>query len=313
LLIIKPMAGKKEGQVTGGNALHQLPSTSTALIRVRLHHFFSCSNLIVLRSNWPRRHMISTRLSQLLCVSGFVFLLTGEASSQIYTETVTTGAGQNQSSRSYYMPKMFKVVQSDGTSVIMRFDGDYWISVDSKKKQYWQMSFAELEAKMKGMAKQMESAMQQMRKQMESMPPDQRRKMEQMMGPNLGASSTPGKLAVNKAGQSRTISGFSCSRYAITENGKEILVLWTTRDVPEFAAMRKDYERFAKSMAAMRNSAAGDSHGRAWAEAIKAVDGFPMETESAGINSTVTKLERKSTPASEFDPPAGYKKVAAPF
>jgi hypothetical protein len=136
--------------------------------------------------------------------------------------------------------------------------------------------------------------------------------VEQMMKQQLGGGASGGKLEVRKGGPSRTIGGFSCARYAVAESGKEILVLWTAKDVREFAAMRRDYEKFARSMAAMRGSQAG-SLSRAWSEAMKVIDGFPMETESAGSKTTVTKLERKSTPAGEFEAPAGYKRVPPPF
>jgi hypothetical protein len=52
---------------------------------------------------------------------------------------------------------------------------------------------------------------------------------------------------------------------------------------------------------------------RAWAEAMKSIDGFPMETESAGSKTAVTKLERRPAPANEFEAPAGFKKVPPPF
>jgi hypothetical protein len=210
------------------------------------------------------------------------------------------------------MPQMFKFVQDDGSSIIMRFDRDLWISADSKKKEYWQMTFAELETKMKATGAQMDSAMEQMQKQLESMPPEQRKMVEQMMKQQLGGGASGGKLEVRKGGPSRTIGGFSCARYAVAESGKEILVLWTAKDVREFAAMRRDYEKFARSMAAMRGAQAG-SLSRAWSEAMKVIDGFPMETESAGSKTTVTKLERKSTPAGEFEAPAGWKRVPPPF
>jgi hypothetical protein len=248
---------------------------------------------------------------KLVGFAAVLFLLSAEARGQIYTESVTSG-NQNHSARSYYMPRMFKFVQDDGSSIVMRFDRDLWISADSKKKEYWQMTFSELETKMKGMGAQRDSAMQQMQKQMESMPPEQRRMVEQMMKKQLGGGGSGGKLEVRKGGPSRTIGGFSCTRYAVAENGKEILVLWTAKDVPEFAAMRRDYEKFARSTAAMRGSQAG-SLSRAWAEAMNAIDGFPMETESAGSKTTVTKLEKKSTPAGEFEAPAGSKKVPPPF
>lgn len=77
--------------------------------------------------------------------------------------------------------------------------------------------------------------------------------------------------------------------------------------------MRKDYERFAKSIAAMRPSSGADTQMRAWAEAMKSIDGFPMETESAGSKTAVTKLERRPTPANEFEAPAGFEKVPPPF
>jgi hypothetical protein len=208
------------------------------------------------------------------------------------------------------MPGMFKFVQEDGGLIIMRFDRDYWISADSKKKEYWQMTFAELEAKMRGMGAQMDSAMREMQKQLESMPPEQRRMVEQMMKNPMGGAG--GRLEVRKGGPQRTIGGFSCTRYAVAENGKEILVLWTAAEVREFAPMRKDYERFARNMAAIKGAQAS-SLSRAWTEAMKAIDGFPMETESAGVKTTVTKLEKKSMPAGEFEPPAGYQKVSPPF
>jgi hypothetical protein len=66
-------------------------------------------------------------------------------------------------------------------------------------------------------------------------------------------------------------------------------------------------------MAAMRPASGADTQTRAWTEAMKAIDGFPMETEAAGSKTTVTRLERKPTPASEFEAPAGYKKVPPPF
>jgi hypothetical protein len=251
------------------------------------------------------------RLVAACIVSACLFI--GSASAQLYTESTTLAGGQTKTSQSYYMPGMFKFVQDDGSTVIIRFDREYWIGADTRKKEYWQMTFAELEAKMKTFGVQMDAAVQQMQKQLESMPPDQRQKIEQMMDSQLGAKGASGPLAVKKGGPARTIAGLASTRLSVTESGKEILVLWTARDVPEFTAMRKDYEKFARSMAAMRPSSGADTQTRAWAEAMKTIDGFPMETESAGSKTTVTKFERKRTPASDFEAPAGYKKVPPPF
>lgn len=257
-------------------------------------------------------------MNSLLRLLGFgtavAYLSIGSAWAQIYTESTTTAGGQTRTAQSYYMPGMFKSIQDDGGIVIMRFDRDYWIGADSKKKEYWQMTFADLEAKMKNLGGQMDAAMQQMRQKLESLPPEQRKQIEQMMGTQLtGKKAAGAPLEVKKGGPSRKIAGLPCTLYAVTEGGREVLVLWSTREVPEFAALRKDYERFATTMSAMRSRSGDDSQSRVWAEAMKAADGFPMETETAGFKTTVTKLERRSTAGSEFDAPAGYKKVPAPF
>jgi hypothetical protein len=63
----------------------------------------------------------------------------------------------------------------------------------------------------------------------------------------------------------------------------------------------------------MRSKSGGDTQTRAWAEAMQSIEGFPMETESEGSKTTVTKLERRPTPAGEFEAPAGFKKVPPPF
>ena len=45
-------------------------------------------------------------------------------------------------------------------------------------------------------------------------------------------------------------------------------------------------------------------------DAFKKIDGFPIQTEmSQGITNTVTKVEKRTASASEFEVPAGYKKV----
>lgn len=45
-------------------------------------------------------------------------------------------------------------------------------------------------------------------------------------------------------------------------------------------------------------------------DAFKKIDGFPIQTEmSQGITNTVTKVEKRAASASEFEVPAGYKKV----
>jgi hypothetical protein len=51
-------------------------------------------------------------------------------------------------------------------------------------------------------------------------------------------------------------------------------------------------------------------------DAYQKMDGFPMETDvdmMGKMTTVVTKVEKRSTPASEFSVPAGYTKTESPM
>jgi len=186
-------------------------------------------------------------MSQSLKQAFFLVMLfscvVARAQGQVYTESVTTGLSQKQmNTKSYYMPKMFKMIQNSGNVIIIRLDKELMISVNNENKEYSQMNFAELEAKMKELRSKVDTAMQEMQKKMAEMPPQQRKMMEQIMGKSFGLGSSGGKLEVKKSGESRTISGYACTKLVVTQDDKEVLVLWTTKDIKEFASIRNDYE-----------------------------------------------------------------------
>jgi hypothetical protein len=248
---------------------------------------------------------------------GITILLLGlavQAHGQIYTERMTTGMGNDQQhSQTYYMPKMMKIVHHNGNALIIRLDKELLISVDNQKKEYSQMTFAELETRMKEMRGRMEAALQEMQKKMADMPPEQRKLMEQMMAKSPVAGLRGGQYEVKRSGETKTISGFACTKYVVTRDGSDVLVLWTTKDVKEFATLRQDYEQFVRRMAPLPASASKGSGGMptdAWTEAMKVIDGFPIQEEVMGVTTVVTKLVRKPIATSEFEPPAGYKQVA---
>jgi hypothetical protein len=251
-------------------------------------------------------------------ILGLAILVLGvamPASGQIYTESVTTGIEEKpQPTQSYFMPKMHKHVQSDGKSVIFRLDKELVIFVDPAKKEYSSMTFQELEQSMQGLQGKMQAALQEMQKQLANLPVEQRRRLEQMIGKELGAGAGDVRYEVKKTGETKTISGYACTKYVVTEGGRDVLVLWVTREVREFAALRRDYEHLAKrlaSVAAPFSKWAGMPM-EAWAAALKVVDGFPMQQDTSGITTVVTKLERRSIPLGEFEPPPGYRQVAMP-
>jgi GLPGLI family protein len=218
------------------------------------------------------------------------------------TTTIPMANGREIHSTSNYRPHMIRQ-SSENNAMIFRLDKEMMYMVDTEKKEYSEMTFAEMEAYAKKANKKLEGKMAEMNEQLKNMPPEQRKAMEDMMG-SVGMGGKNAKIDVTKTTEKKTISGYTCIKYVMKENGKEIGNVWTTTGVPDFSAMQKDIKEFSQRMAAQMPKA-GEM-----VVAMKKVDGFPVQTTIAGITTIVTKIEKKTAAASEFEVPAGYKKVA---
>jgi hypothetical protein len=198
--------------------------------------------------------------------------------------TVTKFAGTTEMHySSCYRPHMFKQ-WSDKDATIFRLDKEIIYSIDNERKEYSEMTFSEMEKTAKKAGGEMDAQMAELKKQLADMPAEQREAMEQMMGGKTKSSGEEAKLDVSKTGETKTLSGYKCTKYLIKENDKEFGTLWTTTSVPDFGAMQNDFKAFSQRMAS-------------------------LTTIIAGMTMTVTKFEKRSIAASEFEVPSGYKKV----
>lgn len=250
-----------------------------------------------------RNHIRLSVLLVVLCI-GAVALGQG-----IYTETNTTvqaAGNQTFQGQSYFMPKMMKTVTGD-QEIIIRLDKQMIYRINVADKTYSEMTFAEWEAQMKKASAEMDSKMAELQKRLASMPPEQRQMMEKMMSAQMQAKNVgQAKLEVKNTGEKKTVAGLSATKYVVLQDGKEFITAWTTNEIKGFASMRKDYEEMASRLAA---SAPGG--GASMVEAMKKIDGYPLEMDmSMGVKTEVTKVESKSFPASDFEVPAGFTKVA---
>jgi hypothetical protein len=225
---------------------------------------------------------------------------------ELYWEstTVTKIAGATEMHHSScYRPQMFKQ-WSDKDATIFRLDKEIIYTIDNTRKEYSEMTFSEMEAMAKKASGEMDAQMAEMKKQLAEMPAEQREAMEKMMGGMMKGGSEEAKLDVTKTGETKTISGYKCIKYLIKENDKEFGTLWTTTAVPDFSAMQNDFKAFSQRMASLTTM-----RGSQMAAAMKKIEGFPIQTVIAGMTMTVTKFEKRSIAAGEFDVPSGYKKV----
>lgn len=230
-----------------------------------------------------------------------------------YWQAKTEGSVGESTTENFAMPKMFKTVikggPNDGSVTIMRLDKQVFWTLDSKKKTYSELTFDEMEKMASKMGTKMDAAMEKMNKELADMPKEQREMMMKMMGGKMpGASATDAAIEVKKTSERKTISGYATTKYQVRQDGNDIVTLWITKDVKGFEKLMADWKQFANRMSSLTAR-----FGKGVAEAYKDVDGFPMQTTATMMNqsvtTTVTKLENRSTPASEFDVPAGYTKV----
>lgn len=127
------------------------------------------------------------RVLSCITVSMIALLVAATGYAQgLYWESTTTGGPKGIDegiSKFYYMPKMFKNVESNGQEeVIFRLDKEMMIHLDHAKKTYYEISFDDMERMMKKAGAVMDEQMAKLQEQMASMPEEQRKMMEKMMG-----------------------------------------------------------------------------------------------------------------------------------
>ncbi len=198
--------------------------------------------------------------------------------------------------KTYYMPGMARTEQGSGEITIIRMDQEKIYSVNPEAKEYSVMTFADLEQA----AKKSNAKMDEMKKKIAAMPPEQRKMMEQMMGDQLKGDDAP-PATVQGTGETKTISGWKCSKYVVKSGSMEFTV-WATKELAQPASMRKDWEQINRRLASLRPGS-----GKGISEAMQKIDGFPVETDMIqGIKNVVIKYEKRTSPASQFEVPAGY-------
>jgi hypothetical protein len=236
-----------------------------------------------------------------------LFALSTIAGAQgLYWESTMTSSQSTtgDSSQTYYMPKMFKIVQVREQQVMLfRLDREMMYTINPQEKTYSEITFAEVERQMNAMSKQLDEKMADMKKKMENLPPEQRKQLESQMGLFMKSDDPKQKAEVVNTGEKRTISGYPATKYVAKKGEKIVMAVWVTKEIKGWGEMKSDFEQFSGRMTSLSRITDGIS------EAYRKVEGFPVQTEIGGMTNTVNKVERRSIPLSQFEIPAGYKKV----
>jgi hypothetical protein len=257
---------------------------------------------------------MSRRIS-LALTSVLVLLSVAAASAQgLYWESKVSGgpgALAETSNKSYAVPGLFKHANEgeQGYVMIMRMKGETVAGLDPKKKAYWEMSFSDMEAEMKKMENMMNERFAQIEKQLAGLPPEQKKAAEkQFEAQKAMFRKGSGKVEVTNTGEKKTLLGYSATKFTVKEDGKDVGIIWASRDVKGFKPLEKDLSDMMK-----RVSSLNPSGSKAMSEAYLKIEGFPLEMDVGGLKTTVTKVEERAIPPAEFEVPKEYTKGESPF
>jgi hypothetical protein len=215
----------------------------------------------------------------------------------------TTGSGQPATSTDYMTATMARYQSGDSDRIIDLKAGRI-VTIDHKKKQWSEITAAEIEAAMKKAQAQMEQAMA-------GMPPAVREKMQGMTG---GAAAS---LKVTKGG-SRTVAGYTCNEYNLSWGTAMTQVTCNTTAITmpfDPTQLRKLMTTSNPGMARMMGNM------ETMTKEMQQIKGLPIaETTTVHVmgksmvtTKEATEIKKGPIPASVFEVPAGYKKVESPL
>ncbi len=227
---------------------------------------------------------------------------------------VTRDGGAPETTTSYLSSERVRMAHGDGREAMIDYKLGQMISIDNKKKTYSVTTEKDMDEWATKMQERMNSPeMRKAREAMKDLPPEQRKAI---------AGSGAGMFEVEKAGTSRKIAGYTCENWTIAigqiSRSEECLTTELKFPVQSFDMYKRYMERMRSLMASM--GAMGLDVDK-MSEQFKKMKGYPLAvTTTVDImgrksvtSSEVVEIKRMPIPASAWEIPAGYTKVANSF
>jgi hypothetical protein len=229
---------------------------------------------------------------------------------------VTRDGGPPETKISYISSDHVRISQGDGKESIVDFKTGQMTTLDAKKKTYYVITRADIDAFAAKMNEQMNSPeAKKGQEAMKNLPPEQQKKMD-------SAAEGMFTFDVQKTGTTRKIAGYKCENWKVTMGQFSRSEECLTSEL-KFPAQAWDmYRGFADNMksvmAAMGPMA--KSAGK-MQEQFKQMKGYPLAntttTEIMGhksvIASEVTEVKHDPIPGSAWEVPSGYTKIDNPM
>ena len=223
----------------------------------------------------------------------------------------TVSNGKESTTTEYFTTNKLRTT-SDSSDVIMDLAAGRIIMIDNVKKEYSEMTAAEMEAAMKGASEQMAAVRQKQAEAMKNMPPEMRERMKKMM-PG-GAGGPMGGMKVTPGTGTRKVAGYDTQQFVMTMGDSMRSEMWTTTAL-QMPVQTGDVMRFQSMLSPLAKDMAPA------VEEFKKIEGFTLASKTTvsvmgkTIESTreATEIKTGAIPAATFAVPAGYKKVESPM
>ena len=201
----------------------------------------------------------------------------------------------------YVSSEKLRMSNPDG-DLIIEYASGRMVSIDHKKKEYWETTRDEMTAQITQMNAKMEESMK-------NLPPAMREKMGNMMG------GVAAQVSVAPGTGTKKIAGYDTKPYTISMGEMMKQETWNTESIP-FPKPAIDARNNLMTLNNPMMKGAKDL-----VEKMKQVKGVPLaETTTVKIltKTTTTSREATSVKTGAIDPsvfalPAGYKKVESPL
>ncbi len=202
-------------------------------------------------------------------------------------------------SHTFYAPKKMKYISAkpDDPIIIIRLDRGTVIVVNTRRASYAEVTFDEW----RSMRAQQSAMVMEIPPDIQRMPEEQRnRKMQELIREQGSAQQ---KVEVLKFPDTKSVRGYQCGKFIVKVDNKVGLNVWSTRAVKDFEEMRSDLVEMYRQLAAAYPVM------KLFPNALKSIDGFPMEVQQGDVKLTVMKVEKRILGDDEFEPPPGYRRT----
>jgi hypothetical protein len=219
-----------------------------------------------------------------------------------------TENGQPKGTATQYVTSERLRMSNPDNDMIVEYATGRLVSIDHKKKEYWETTRDEMNAQLAQMNAKMEAAQKDMEAKMQNMPPALREKMAGMMG------GIAAQVSVTPGTGSKKIAGYDTRPYTIAVGDMMKQELWNA-DIA-FPTPAIDARNSLMTLNNPMMKGAKDL-----AEKMKQVKGIPLsETTTVKILTKTVTTTREATEVKKgpidskaFALPTDYKKVESPL